>query len=72
MTLRNFPVTAVLAADRSREIISVVFPGGELRLCCHGARELARMLVEVADTGYCDGYRHGGNETMFDGFKVHR
>lgn len=66
--MTDFPVHVVTKG----EVVEVSFPGGTLSVCAHGARELARMIIESVDAGpsYCDGYRHGGPETMFVGFKV--
>jgi hypothetical protein len=65
-----FPVRAELEGPQ-RELVTVRGPAFSFTLCCHGARELARQLIEAADAGYCDGYcdgyRHGDDRTMFAG-----
>jgi hypothetical protein len=63
MTGRPFPVSVKL---RTRELVDIDAPGTRITLCCHGARELARQLLEAADAGHCDGYRHGDDSTMLD------
>lgn len=62
--MADFPVTVQRVVDNNEEL-DVVAPGVRFRLCAHGARALALMLTDKAEQLYCDGYRHGGEETMY-------
>lgn len=59
---RSFPITV---SRKGVEDVEITGPDLKLVLCNHGALALAGLLEHMAKHQYCDGARHGGEETMF-------